>query len=90
MGPENGGSAYYTFTSGMGAELPRGAASGSSALAVSVGGSRATLDMQTIGGRDRELASFFPSSSVLDLTVVTASADASLHHAVIQYDSHTS
>ena len=32
----------------------------------------------------RELASFFPSPSTLDLAVV---AEASLHHAIIQYNS---
>lgn len=58
MGRQNGGDACYTFISGTSAELPRGAASGSSALVAPVRGSRATLDMQMTRGRERELASF--------------------------------
>ena len=61
MGPQNGGDACYTSTSGMNAELPRGVASESSTLVASVSGSRATLDMQITGGRERELVSFLPS-----------------------------
>ena len=80
MGPQNDGNAYYTFTSGVSAELLRGTASGSSALVAPVDGSRATQDMQMVIGRDIELASFFPSPSSLDLTVVAASPEASLHH----------
>ena len=90
MGPQNAGDAGYTFTSGMSAELPRGAASESSTLVDPLSGSRATLDMQMAGGRERELVNFFPSPSTLDLTVVATSAEALLHHAVIQYRPYTS
>ena len=86
MGPQNGVDVAYKDTSGMSAELLRGAASESSALVTPVDGSRTTHDMQMIRGRDGELASFFPSPSILDLTVVAASAGASLHHAAIQYN----
>ena len=62
IGRQRGGDAYYTFISGMSADLPRGAASESSALVARVGGSRATLDMQMTRGRERELASFLSFS----------------------------
>ena len=86
MGYQNGLDVTYKDTSGMSAELLRGAASESSALVAPIDGSRATQNMQMIRGRNGELASFFPSPSMLDLTVVAASADASLHHAVIEYN----
>ena len=59
MGPQNGVDVSYKHTSGMSAELLRGAASESSALVAPVDGSRATHDMQMIRGRNGELASFF-------------------------------
>ena len=74
----------------MTAELARGAASESSALVTPVDGSRATLDMQMVRDRDRELAGLCPSPLMLDLTVVAASAGASLRHAAIRYNSYTS
>lgn len=64
MGRQRGGNAYYAFVSGMSAELPRGAASGSSASVARVGGSSATLDMQMTRGREIKLASFFFSFSL--------------------------
>jgi len=88
--PQNGEDVHDTSAPGMSENLPRGPASESSALVATIGGSRATLDMQMVGDRDRELTSFIPSSSILDLTVVAASADAPLHHAVIQSSSRTS
>ena len=80
MDPQNDGNAYYTFASGVSAELLRGAVSESSALVAPVDRSRATQDMHMIRDRDIEPASFFCSPSMLDLTVVAASAEASLHH----------
>ena len=50
----------------------------------------ASLDMQMIRDWEKELASFGPSPSMLDLTVAAASADASLRHAVIRYNFYTS
>ena len=73
----------------MDAEFPRDVASESSTLVAPVGGSRTTLEIQMIRDRDRELASIFPSPSTFDLTVVAAGAEDALHHAVIQYRSHT-
>ena len=90
IGSQNGVDVCIESTSGMSAELLRGGASESSALVAPVDGSRATHDMQMIRGRDGELASFFPSPSMLDLTVVAANADASLHHAAVQYNPCTS
>ena len=72
----------------MSAELPRDAASESSALVAHAGGPRATLDMQMKRDRDIDLASVFPSPSTLDLTVVAAGAEDAPYHAVIQYRPH--
>jgi hypothetical protein len=72
MGPKNSGDVYYTLTSGMSAELPRDAAS--SKLVAPGDGSGATLDMQMTRDRDIEVASIFPSSSTLDLTVIADGA----------------
>ena len=90
MRSQNGGDACYASTSGMSAELPRGAASESSTLVDPAHGSRATLDMHMTGGRERELVNFFPSPSTLDLTVVATGAEAFLHHAIIPYRPYTS
>jgi len=87
MGSQNGGDACYASTSGMNAELARGAASESSALVAHVDGSRATLGMQVIRDSDSELASFCPSPLMLELTVVTTSPGASLRRAAIRYNS---
>ena len=81
-GPQSGGDVCYTLISGMSAELPRDSASESSTLVAPVDGSSSTLDMQMTRDRDRELASFFPSPSMFDLSVVADGADAR-HHAVI-------
>jgi len=78
-----------TFTARMNTELPRGATAESSGLAAPVDGSRGTPGMQMGRDEDRELASFFPSPSTHDLTVVTVNAEDALRHAVVQYQSHT-
>jgi len=86
-GPQNSGELCYTHTSEMSEELPRAAAS--STTVAPVDGSRATLDIQMMKNRDRELASFFPPPSMLDLTVVADGAEDAPHHAVAQYRSYS-
>ena len=90
MGSQNGVDVCYNSTSGMSAELLRGGPSESSALVAAINGSRATHDMHMMRGRDGEPASLFPSPSMLDLTVVAASAGSSLHHTFIQYNPYKS
>jgi len=87
MEPQDNGDVCYTHTSEMSEELLRAAAS--STLVAPVNGSRATLDMQMTKNRDRELVSFFPPPSMLDLTVVADGAEAAPHHAVAQYRSYS-
>ena len=92
VGPQNGGNANYTFTSGMSAELPRGAASGSNASVAPVDESGATRDVRMTQDMQMgiELASCFPSPSTLDLIVVAGNAESSHPHAVIKHSLYTS